>query len=855
MGRFLLPVFLFILFGRAYTAKAQEGSVLSAKLHNCLITRDDIRRQGTVKQYLDYISLASGFIVEYASNVLDVHKVIYLADDETTAADVLREISSQAHVTVIEAENKLIFTPAVPPPGVTPQYTLFGFVQEEGSREPLIGASILDSLSGKGCMTNSQGYYSFPVSAGEHIFWISYVGYQPRRIRLDVDGDDRRDCRLLLNNQAVSSTTISAKGAPKKEDALKTGPSENELYNNFLGENDPIRARLLDPGVTSPEDINGILVRGGDPDQNLFLLDGNEVFNPTHLLGALSIVNTTTLKSMQFYDGDFPARFNGGISSVTDVYTKDGNMEQWTGDANLGLLAGSATVEGPLIKNKLAVMASFREGWPNMLLTELSRDYHYSFQDFHLKFTYLINDNNKIVVNGYTGNDYMKQEDENADDALQRWGNRLASVRWMHIWGTKSVMNISLNSSRYHNLAGFQNYFLPDSLLSPDSTYNTYCFINHMDVKAQLELFTSGRIKFNIGSRLGRTRVQPFETDIEDSLVEDISDFKAFAPLDYTDGDAYYENEIRIGRRLFIRPGIHSSFYAFRDYHYASIQPRFFSSYQLNPTQQVYFSFSRTGQYLHMVTNPSLGVNNNFWLPSTGIIKPEVGTIWNLGYAYKDKKATRFSAEAYWKKMDNIINYNDGGNVFYNDSTWQTDMITGKGWSYGLELQAEKKLGQWSFRAAYALSWSWRQFDSINNGLKFPYKYDRRHQLQLLVSYAPGKHWAFNVHWTFASGDAYTPFNLAAFLDDPSAFGSLYNAEGINIARTRALQRLDFAAAYRFTTHRLKHLLSLGFYNVSGSPEQYNYNLEITDDGQLEGATTPTSLFGFTPYISYTLHF
>jgi hypothetical protein len=850
----LLPIFILT----TSSAIAQQGNVLDVRLRNLPITHTHLKHEGSVKQYIDYISRISGAVFEYASNILDVHKVIYLQPGDTTIDDVLREIASQEQVTLIESGNKLIFAPSLSnAAGNTPlsQYTLFGFVQEEGSREPLIGATIMDSISGKGCITNSQGYYSFPISAGSHVFSISYVGYQPQSLHIDLHEDIRKDCRLSLDNPLESATTISAK-APKKEDAFKTSSSESELYNNFLGENDAIRARLLDPGVTSTEDINGMLVRGGDPDQNLFLLDGNEVFNPTHLLGALSIVNTSSLQSMQFYKGDFPARFDGGISSVTDVYTKDGNMERWTGDANLGLLAGSATIEGPLLKNKLAVMASFREGWPNMLLTELSKSYDYSFQDINLKFTYLINNNNKIVVNGYSGKDYMNGVDDNANNAFNRWGNKLASLRWMHIWGARSVMNISINKSRYDNMAGFVNYFLPDSVAYQDSTYNTYCYIDHADIKAQLELFATGKLKFNIGGRLARTRVQPFETNIDDSLVDDISDFRAFAPLDYTDGDLYYENEIRLSKRWFMRPGIHTTFYKFKDYKYASVQPRFFTSYVLTPEQQVFFSYARTGQYLHMVDNPSLGVNNNFWLPSTRIIKPETGTMLNLGYTYKDTKATKITLEAYYKKMNHIINYNDGGNIFYDDSTWETDMVTGKGWSYGLEAQVDKKLGPWwSITAGYSLSWTWRQFDSINNGQKFPYTYDRRHQLQVLVSYMPNKHWNFNVHWTFVSGDAYTPFNLNAFEDNPIAYGSLYNAEGINSARTHPIQRLDIAAAYRFKTRRLAHLITLGFYNISSSPEQYNYNIMITEDGQLQGAASPTSVFGFTPYISYSLHF
>ncbi len=846
--KLFLPILCFCVSAYAYEAKAQQKpSILNARLH-CSIAK------GTVKQYLEYISRNTHTIIEYASNVLDAYKIASIDDNESdlTIGELLQYVLAAQKVAILEKDSKLIVIPSDHPYRVSHpvlQHTMFGFVQEEGSREPLIGATILDSSTGRGCATNSQGYYSFVIPAGRHTLYVSYVGYEPQQMQVSIDDNARKDYQLALKNQITYSATISTINGLKKDGALKTSGDKTELYNNIIGENDPVRERLMEPGVTGTQDINGILVRGGDPDQNLFLLDGNEVFNPTHILGALSIVNVTSLKSMQFYKNDFPARFDGGISSVTDVYTKDGNMDHWTGEANLGMLAGSATLEGPLVKNKLATMISYRQGWPNVLLRNLSKSCHYNFNDLHVKATYLLNSNNKLIASIYTGKDYMRKKGQDEDNVLQKWGNRVASLRWMHIWGTKCMMNLSLNTSHYNNLAGYQ-YSVSDSSDLPPVVFNTYFSIDHYNLKDQLELFVSNKYKINTGIKLAYTKINPFNFNVQSSFLDDPESFVAVKSLPYLDASMYFDNEIKLGGRLLVRPGVNFSAYKFRDNKFFFVQPRFFSSYRLSGTQQLYFSFSQTGQYLHMVSNPSLGINNNFWLPSTSIIQPEKGSLLNLGYTYSNAaKGFKLNTEAYWRKMNNIINYADGRQIDYDEDTWETDMQTGKGWSYGLELQVSKRIQKWQLKAGYALSWSWRRFDSINNNLKFPYKYDRRHQLNLMLSYSPGRHWDLSANWMFSSGDAYT-----TSFDPGSGIHDVYKNNDVNTARTQPIHRLNFAASYQFESHRLKHSIVAGIYNVYGSPDQYNYSLQ-TDANGLEATVPGARLFGITPYISYTLNF
>lgn len=844
----------------ATQVKAQDTSILSRPFHPSL-------KKGSIREFLEDLAKQGGIDVEYSSTFLEIKKVITLNGKEATVADLLRQLLVNQEVKAVEINNKLIIVRAN---GTSPQpvYALYGFIKEDGSKEPLINATIRESATGKGTITNTYGYFSLPLTAGNHTLLVSYIGYTTKTVDVKLSGNTRTDIPLSLNG-IVQEIIVTAGNSLKKGTGANIRTDEYEANNNLIGENDPVRSRDLQPGVINiQESTDGVLVRGGNPDQNLFLLDGNEVFNPTHLLGALSIVNKTSFKSMMFYKSDFPSRFGGLISSVTDVYTKDGNMSQWKGEANLGFLAGSATIEGPLIKNKTAVMVSFRHNWMSPRLKLDQESFSTRFYDFHFKITHLLNNNNKLMLNIYNGNDRISVK-EDYNNNLQKWGNKLASLGWNHVLGPRSFVNTSFNLSHYNNLAGFQYTIYDDSTSFPvaNRVYSTYSSIAHYNLKTQFEVYANNNIKFNFGAKAAYTKIKPFSIDISKEFQEDIGDFKAITPLPFMDYTLYYENEININHRLLIRPGIHFTTYKFRDYHFSSFQPRFFAAYKINATQQFYVAYNKLTQYLHLLNNPFLGMNNMVWVPSTRLLKPEESTSASVGYTYKDKTNTTVSAEVYWKKMYNITNYVDGGNIFSNDSTWEENILTGKGWSYGLELLTEKKLRKWLFTLSYTLSWNWRQFDDLNNGRKFPYKYDRRHVVNLAVAYKPNKNWDISAAGSISSGDVFTmpekiypDFDNSQHIIDPEdpvqTYRFIYYNSALNQFRTLPYYRMDIAANYYLTTKkRWQHKFTAGIYNLLGSASKYNYDLQASIDGKFNVVLSKNKLFGVSPFLSYTINF
>jgi len=426
-------------------------------------------------------------------------------------------------------------------------------------------------------------------------------------------------------------------------------------------------------------------------------------------------------------------------------------------------------------------------------------------------------------------------------------GNRVASVGWTHLLSTNAFITTSVNTSDYYNLAGYLYTIYDDSTGQPVSrrSFNTYSSIAHYTAKTQVEVRVTNTVKFNFGGEAAYTRIKPFESKVDSTLTVDAGAFQSFTPLPFREYTLYSESEINAGKHFLLRPGIHFSAYRFKDFHYTSYQPRLFAAYRFNAVHQLYLSYASMTQYLHLLTNPSLGINSDTWVPSTASLIPEVSRTVDLGYAFKGKKGLSFTAGTYWKQMDHVTNYAEGKSFFINtDSSWEQNVETGKGWSYGLELMGEKNSGKLNIHFAYTLSWNWRKFDQINQGRRFPFKYDRRHNFNIAVTYKADKTKDISMLWMIASGDVFTlPERIYPDYDNAQQISSpddllrnyrfIYHFSGVNDYRTLPYHRLDLSASYHpVRKNRFRFKWTAGIYNVYGSPGQYSYGLEGTLHGK-----------------------
>ncbi len=856
-GRFRLILILIIL--PTITANAQQQRLFARSWRPSV-------QQATIREFLEDINHRSGVIIEYSSNSIDTDKVVLLTGSPSTLGAVLQQVLRSQKIRVIEKNNKIILVPSntpLPDDAFVIMYAVFGFIKEENSGEPLSDASIFESLRKRGTLSNQHGYYTLLLPEGEQTIIVTYTGHSPRQQTVNVREDTRLDIQLPIKPD-ISEVVISSDGRQKKEGADRV---DADGFNNVIGEPDIMRSLYLLPGVKNISELpNGILVRGANPGENLFLMDGNPVFNPTHLLGSLPIVNRTSLKSMYLYKSNFPARYGGGLSSVMDVATKDGNMTQWKGEANAGVLAGSFTIEGPIKKDRTAMMLSFRQSWVNPFLKLIGSDVAVKFYDLQFKLTQLIGKKDKLMLNVYAGDDNLTMKQDNINNRHQ-WGNKNISLAWNRLLGTRAFINTAVNMSSYNNIAGFR-YSLYDSTgsLVQNRVYNIFSSIQQYNLRSQLEVALSNNVRMNVGGRVSETHIKPFTRTVTEDFVDDPQEFSSFPTLSFREYVLFYENEIRAGQHFLLRPGLHFSHYDYNDFHYNTLQPRLYTAWRPHRFHQVSLSWSQMAQYLHLVTNPYLGVNSDAWVPATRKLYPEKSQMINLGYSYLNQRKILISLEGYYKQLMNVTNYVEGKNLFLNNTTWEQNIQSGKGWSYGTELMVSKKTDRWQAQLSYTLSWNWRQFKSVNKGNRFPYKYDRRHDLSAAATYRISNKWSASGMWTFATGDVFTlPSLIYPDFDDaqqirdpmsPQEYRLIYHSTDNNRYRTPAYHRLDISVGYLHAWKtNIPAKLLMGIYNVYGAPSQYVYDLEGTLGKRSLVVTTRYQFFTITPYVSYTVSF
>ena len=836
-----LKIFLSLIIlatGNCYTFA--QGKLLEVKLV-CHAER------GTVLFLLQRISARSGIVIEYAEQYINGGQMAELKEETTTLRNILNNLLAGRKVTIEERNGKIMLIPtsfastALKQPD---EYMLFGYTREEGSLEPLPYAVIMNVASGQVCQSNMFGYYSLRLTRGRHHIKVMHTGYPLQMAEILIVGDTKRS--FTLKPTLLPEVNITSGCAPQKDGGSNVDKYLSSIYNNFLGESDPVRSLYLMPGnIESQEMMGQLMVRGGDPGQSTFLLDGNRVFNPTHLLGEISIVSGASLKSIRQFKNDFPTRFDGALSSVTEVNTKDGNMDRWSGELNTGLMAAGVAVEGPLRKGRTAMMASIRRSC-DPLFNRKDGNYRARFYDIHFKITHLFGNSDRVTLSGYLGNDHLRIRQTELQ-YLQAWGNRLATVNWRHVIGSRTFMNTTLNVSNYHNLAGFKLNDVDDTtgaIISSDA-YNNYASIERYEAKTQFEVKAFSNTEFRFGGSIVRTIIHPFDTNISQELSEEEESNEPMKPLPFTEVVLYYENEFHPSRRLLVRPGISFSAYRGMDYRHTVLQPRMFAAYNIGRHQQLTFSYARMVQYLHQVTSPALGINSEHWVPSVASLQPAESNMINIGYNFNNGKVVSVAMDLYYKKMNNITSYPGKGNFSYDEDTWPDDITVGKGWSYGAELLAGKKMKKLQLQLSYTLAWSGRQCDDVNDGEKFPFRYDRRHNLNLAVNFQPNRHWNFGAIWHFNTGD-WIP-RQADDEDDDNPEWPYYDR------CTPSYHRLNANVGYYFTTGKLKHKVSTGLYNVlhpnaglqSGIWNINNNDFNLSDN----------RLFTPVYYLSYKLNF
>lgn len=870
-----------ILVGQIGIVHAQK-KLLDKSYHPIIL-------KGTIAELLNDINKQSGIILGYSSNNFDAGKIVELSRKVNTIGSALQKILDGQYVKLIEQNNKIILAPSQKPFYINnflpARYSFYGYIKESATLEPLVNATIYETGSQRAVISNTHGYFNFILPEGKHRIEISYGSYRTITLELQLNGNLRKDIALELEKGTLPVITFQ-NTQNSKDGSVKVveGQSNNA---GSMNEDDPLQYLYLSSGLQNAAlSFGNFQVRGGGSDENLFLLDGNPVYNPTHLLGAISILNPTVVRSMKFYKSDFPAQFAGSVSSVLDVHSRQGNMKQWQGEINAGLLAGSISFEGPLVKDKISLMISGRKNIPLSFYETLQDGVTSGFYDAHFRLSASLNSKNKIAINIYKGEDQLKHHGKYVDN-LNKWGNTTGSFNWNSILGNRSFINTSVNYSEYKNFGSYQYALFnndaeadtadietdleedpdddPDDDLSIEKKYiGTYSNILSYTLKSHAEIFISRRFKLNTGFNLTQTKIKPFDSRITSDLDEDISTFTSFKPLQFEQYSFYAESETRLSNKLLFKPGLHATFYRIKDYQTISLQPRLYLSYAINRKHKLFTSYSRMNQFLHLVINPYAGASRDLWLPSTKILKPEESEIYDVGYAFQHLKKWQLSIDGYYKKLKNVTNYAEGKSTFINKSNWEQNIELGNGRSYGAELLIKRDGEKLSFQAVYALAWSWRQFKSINNGKEFPYKHDHRHTANFGLTFSPSTKMDITGLWSYTTGDIYTTGGLV-FTDtisptpgtDPlNDFQFIYEYTENKQFRAKSFQRFDIGLIYHSKKDKKPYSsVKAGAYNINGAEEQNSYNVRGVLNSRSIRIKTGINTFSIIPYVSFTIKF
>ncbi len=723
-----------------------------------------------------------------------------------------------------------------PAPSSTSQ-TLRGYVEEAGSGERLIGATVYDVDRRLGTSTNEYGFFSYTYPTDSLHLRISYVGNRTLDTTLVGPPADGVVLRLRDGNELAAVEVRATEQAERIDERVQMSQIDISTQQikkapALLGETDVLKTLQLLPGVSGgTEGTAGLYVRGGSPDQNLVLLDGVPVYNVSHVLGLFSVFNADAIKNVTLTKGGFPARYGGRLSSVMEIDMRDGHQDEWHAEGAIGVLMSRLTLDGP-VGDKTRVLVSGRRSYLDLVLApfallgnRLAEDSktrtRFNFYDLNAKVRHRLDDRNTLYLSGYLGGDAfgtsvetdLDSTDYESFDGGTRWGNGIAALRWNREIGQRAFSNLTATYSRYgirfdNGLERLEG----DDFERVEINYRSG--IEDLGLRYDFSFAPNPRHHLRTGAGLTHHTYRPgatqFALDLPD--VEPLDTLTGRRPSRGLEGYVYVEDEWRLSPKLTANVGLHASAFASANRTYGSVQPRLATRYRTDGGFAVKASFATMAQYVNLLSSEALSLPTDIWVPTTDRVRPQRSWQAALGVAKVWRERYELSAEAFYKHMDGVVSYLPGASFagFQPEDSWENLVTQGTGEVYGLELFAQRKVGRTTGWLGYTLSWNERTFREINAGQAFPFRYDRRHDFSALVTHEFNDHVSVSGSWIYATGNAYslpryrvnTDYRYGAL----NTFGESYGEGYVPTSLDQTIKKND----YRFSaTHRLDLSVSL----------------------------------------------
>jgi hypothetical protein len=867
-------------FANCSTAVFAQGHTISLSHEN-----------QSLRAVLDDIEQQTSLTFSYNNNLFDDDELISIHLQNISFEEAVQVLFKEKAVRVILVEEQLVLkrdrrkrdaeaeTSDVGEKKFS-AFTVSGFVRDEASGEILIGATVAIPDGSLGAITNKYGFYSLTVNKKTDSLACTYVGFQKQMKPLltlsQVVEFDLKEQLLQIDEVIIYADEVLETVKTSRSSEQKIRPESVRKMPALFGEKDVIKSLAAIPGIKFFGDGSTIFyVRGGSRDQNLVTIDEAPVYNPTHLMGFFSTVVPDAVKDIQVYKGDFPAKYGGRLSSLVDIRTKDGNMQHFGMDASFGLLSSKLSIEGPIWKDHISYFISGRRSYilrPLQLVAPELQDLH--FADFHFKINYRINEKNRIFFSIYNSTDNFASSGGLGGIAGINWVNATSTIRWNHVFSEKLFSNTTLLASRY-------DYYLNTNISNGDY-WNSH--IDNFSIKTDFTYYQSSISTLRFGLKIAQNFMNPGNYYQNHTLF----------PLPYeistksvNENSLYFSQQLLLSESLSLRLGLRLNTwnnvgsaveYTFSDSQvqsnhyspgeiyntYVTADPRIGLVYKLQNEDLFKFSYSRTSQFEHLITNSVSPFSSlEVWLPSGPLIKPQRARQLTFGYTKELKEpGIKLEAEVYYKQMQNQIDYRDHAKLIMNPFI-EYELRFGKGRAYGIETMLSKKRGKLNGWLSYTLSRSIYSIPEINNGNPYPSYGDRPHDFSLFLSYKLSPRLELSSNFIYMTGSPFT---------SPTAF---YYHENIQVPiyikrnndRLPDYHRMDMALNWnlRKKEGRFKHELIFSIYNLYGrkNPVAIHFNKIENESGQLltpynfyeAPILTPTQFYVYQIVPSITYHF
>ncbi|MFT3737641.1 MAG: TonB-dependent receptor [Breznakibacter sp.] len=749
-----------------------------------------------------------------------------------------------------------------------------GYVKDAETGELLIGATVYVKETKTGGTANSYGFFSVTMPKGDYTLVFAFLGYQSQEHRISLFEDKSMTIQLKPDNAQLAEIQVVGDRAEKHVETPQMGVEKLQAKTikevpALMGEVDPIKVIQLLPGVqAASEGSSGFSVRGGNPDQNLILLDEAIVYNAGHMMGFFSVFNNDAVKDLKIYKGDIPARSGGRLASLLDIRMKDGNSQKFSGAGGIGTISSRLTLEGPIGNERTTFLAAGRRTYADIFLPlandEAVRDNKLYFYDLNAKVSHTFSDKDRVFVSGYFGRDVFKNNYSKMD-----FGNQTVTARWNHVFSPRLFANFTVLRSNYDYSLGTEgsgtDAFLWESKLTD---YSVKADFNYYLNEAHNVSFGIQSIYHDImpgyargigeGAMLDTIKMAHSYTFEHALYAEDV--YKISPRINFRYGLRYAvfqnmgkatvyefgENDEVTGEKTYGKGDIYKTYHA--------LEPRLGLTYLLTPTASLKASYSRTAQFLHLASNSTSGTPLDVWFPSSPNVKPQLSDQISAGWFKNlDGNKIELSAELFYKKMQNSIDFKDYPDLLLNEHL-EGELRFGKSYAYGAEMLVRFNLDKWNGWVGYTYSRSERKINGINDNEWYLSPYDHPHDCSVVLNHRLSKRVMLSGNWVYFTGSP-TTFPVGRF-ESGGTVVPIYSKR--NAERMPDYHRLDLGctiAGKEKPGRRWQGEWVISLYNAYARHNAWSISFVADEDDPYMTKAQKTYLFSMIPSVTYNFKF